>query len=325
MKIEMCESLMLSWLKHAKNCKITQLNWKPSENWQVFNEDEVKECFKKINKQYPDILKKNTFNQFLSQAEIDVLGINIEEKKYYAVDVAFHEMGLNYGKTTETISRITKKVLRSALILYYQFNTKNGEIIFAAPKVNNAIISILNERFKDINNYINSLGFNFNFRLLTNNDFKEKIMMPIIEISPKISDTSELFIRSFQLYKLVKSNQSIKTFQSKTDVSKAVDFSEFPIGEFVQNKLNYLFENNLIPIDEIEKLKDKEYSKKIFNLNFPLLINKNENGLDEKGYSRYWKNNIYANKYRVCSQWFKNQRIFFERWYRSILQKSNKS
>jgi len=30
MKIEMGESLMLSWLKHAKSCKITQLNWKPS-------------------------------------------------------------------------------------------------------------------------------------------------------------------------------------------------------------------------------------------------------------------------------------------------------
>ncbi|MDD5022112.1 MAG: hypothetical protein PHR82_08320 [Endomicrobiaceae bacterium] len=320
MKIEMGESLMLSWLKHAKSCKITQLNWKPSGSWQVFNEDEVKECFKKINEQYPDILKKNTFSQFLSQAEIDVLGIDVEENKYYAVDVAFHELGLNYGGTKETVERITKKALRSALILYYQFNTKNGEIIFAAPKINNSIISILNERFKDINNYVNSLGFNFNFRLLANNDFNEKIMMPIIEISSNIADTSELFMRAFQLYELVNNNKHIDVLEVKRDVSKESDFSEFPVGEFVKNKLHYLFENNLIPEDEIEKLKDKQYSKKVFDLNFPLLINKDDNGLDTKGHDRYWKREMYANKYRVCSQWFKHQRHLFEQWYNGIIK-----
>lgn len=30
MKIEIGESLILSWLKHVNNCQIVQLNWKPS-------------------------------------------------------------------------------------------------------------------------------------------------------------------------------------------------------------------------------------------------------------------------------------------------------
>ena len=48
MKIEMGESLMQSWLKHAKECKITQLNWKPSVNWTAYNEQSIEELYKRI-------------------------------------------------------------------------------------------------------------------------------------------------------------------------------------------------------------------------------------------------------------------------------------
>lgn len=35
MKIEMGESCVYSWLKHVKDCRIVQLNWKPSAEWDL--------------------------------------------------------------------------------------------------------------------------------------------------------------------------------------------------------------------------------------------------------------------------------------------------
>jgi hypothetical protein len=65
MKIEMGESLILSWLRHSKNCQVVQTNWKPSmESWDYYNEilieeivNEIQEIF--INKYGYDLFKKN--------------------------------------------------------------------------------------------------------------------------------------------------------------------------------------------------------------------------------------------------------------------------
>lgn len=35
MKIEVGESLLLSWLQHIKECQIVQTNWKASNKWQL--------------------------------------------------------------------------------------------------------------------------------------------------------------------------------------------------------------------------------------------------------------------------------------------------
>lgn len=35
MKIEIGESLLLSWLKHIKECQLVQTNWKASYKWEL--------------------------------------------------------------------------------------------------------------------------------------------------------------------------------------------------------------------------------------------------------------------------------------------------
>jgi hypothetical protein len=45
MKIEMGESLILSWLKHVKRCQIVQTNWKVSKAWDVFKTEEVNDFY----------------------------------------------------------------------------------------------------------------------------------------------------------------------------------------------------------------------------------------------------------------------------------------
>jgi hypothetical protein len=56
MKIEVGESLMLSWLRHAKKCQSVQLNWKPSMNqWSLENEEEIESIINKVG----DFFRKN--------------------------------------------------------------------------------------------------------------------------------------------------------------------------------------------------------------------------------------------------------------------------
>ena len=49
MKIEIGESLALSYLKHVKKCVLYQNNWKISSRWDTFNEEAVEKVFNKIN------------------------------------------------------------------------------------------------------------------------------------------------------------------------------------------------------------------------------------------------------------------------------------
>lgn len=78
------------------------------------------------------IYKKNSsLPQLLKQGEIDVLGISIKDTGYriYAVDVAFHEDGLNYGDREKTVTTVIKKYFRAAMSLYGYFDIKEGQII----------------------------------------------------------------------------------------------------------------------------------------------------------------------------------------------------
>ena len=110
MKIEMGESLMISWLRHKQQCRNVQLNWKASPKWDLKNKDEAVTLFEKMNKEF--CVFEGKFDQTIKQAEIDVLGIAYEDTalKYYAVDIAYHEQGLQYGTKDENSKRISKKI-----------------------------------------------------------------------------------------------------------------------------------------------------------------------------------------------------------------------
>lgn len=107
MKIEMGESLIYSWLRHEKLCQLVQTNWKVSPFWELENHQDVEALFVICRNYFLerhsfDISKGCSLEQFLKQAEIDGIGIaySTEAQYIYAVDVAYHEGGLNYGKRT---------------------------------------------------------------------------------------------------------------------------------------------------------------------------------------------------------------------------------
>ena len=211
MKIEMGESLFYSWLRHVKDCQIVQTNWTTSTQWSLQHQDELEDVMKNtsdyfFNKYGYSIYKQtSTLSQLLQQAECDAIGVSFSEehKKVFAVDVAFHEGGLNYGDKKTTTIKIITKCLRTAMCIYGYLDTKEAEIIFASPKIHRAVLSELSPKIEDIQQIMDQKGFRFQFRLIGNNDFKLQILDPILLVSGGIADTNELFMRSYQLIHLL--------------------------------------------------------------------------------------------------------------------------
>ena len=212
MEIEIGESLCLSYLKHVKKCVIYQTNWKLSSWWlqELGKKSPAEELYDELKKSpskektaatdfdVKDVLTSD-FSQFLKQAEIDVLGVD-KDGNVYAIDVAFHEGGLGYGKKIDARDRVMKKFVRSYMIMLGCFPGKKCTVIFASPKVDAAkqdlIMPALEElqadaRFKDKEM--------ITLEYIANDKFKEEILDQTIEASRDDADTNELFLRSYKL------------------------------------------------------------------------------------------------------------------------------
>lgn len=200
MKVEIGESLILSYLKHVKKCVFYQTNWKISSNWETFNDEKVQSIYDKIISNLSfDVFKKSQLNQLLKQSEIDVIGMD-SGNTIYAIDIAFHEAGLNYGSKEETKNRVLKKLLRSYLSLLSYFPNKNYELVFVSPKVNNSTEEIILEYFSELEKSF--LGENVNFKYISNELFRDEIVIPTIKSTNDDSDTNELFLRAAKLLSL---------------------------------------------------------------------------------------------------------------------------
>ena len=333
MKIEMGESLFLSWLRHVKQCQIVQLNWKPSGSWDMSNENEIANLIQI----YRDFIKSRyhrelfgkksgqSHNQIIKQSEIDALGFELSGNKIssaYAIDVAFHEGGLNYGTREETVCRVVKKLVRSAMIMLGYFSVDNGEIIFASPKISPKVFSELKEIVQEVSNIANSNNLKFKFRLFGNEDFMDKVIGPVISLSNEVSDTSELFMRSVQLYQLFRNSDANARKSkpvSKEFATKATT-DEIKIGQLVKSTFSKLFSHKKLTQEMLDNLQDTAYSKKQFGISYSVLkrINSQEptfkQRLDNKGYARYWSHEFDNGRYLMCSQWYERHRENLIQW-----------
>lgn len=350
MKIEMGESLIFSWLKHSKNCQLVQSNWKPSmQAWEYYNEilveniiDDMQEFF--LNSHEYDLFKKNkSISQIIQQGEIDVLGIEMAKsslKDIYAVDIAFHENGLNYGSKKETVERVLKKLVRMACTILYFFDLKDAKIIFAAPKINKSDYEELKSALLLMSDHMNNTWeLDFEFKLICNDDFKNKIYDVVVTLSKNISDTSELFMRSVQMYNSLnnKKNRFQIEIQNDKSVLKSVkpsdensnfilehpnsSYNEIKIGALVRTTFPELVNENLINETDINKLAMYDYCKSQFDINYPFLkkvdesISIKENRM-VNNYPRYYSNpiKILGSKYLITSEWYERNKSFYIYW-----------
>jgi len=338
MKIEMGESLVLSWLRHVKECQIVQTSWKASSKWELKNKEvliallENSDEFFKGKYGYDLFKGSSSFEQILAQAEIDVLGLTFsdEDKPIYAVDVAFHEAGLNYGTKQETVSRVLKKCIRSAMCIYGYFGYTTGEIIFASPKINPASESPILECMDDVHTIFLKFGFDFQTRIIANDEFSEKILQPVLNLMGDVADTSELFMRSLQMYNLFagakpKPNTGSNILRPKINERlEQIDYTgldglkEMKIGVIVRTVLRRILEDDGVSAEEIELMQTKEYSKETFDIQYPLLLKAET----VKGTSptRYYSIPLMIKgvRYYLCSEWFEveanNDRPYLIKW-----------
>lgn len=334
MKIEIGESLFYSWLKHIKCCQIVQTNWKTSPRWDLNHEDDLKRLFEESHNFLKtncniDILGKNaSCSQFLQQAECDAIGLSCNNGKieYYAIEVAVHTNGLQYGNGKEgTATKVIEKMVRAALCLYGYFNVKDAHVIFASPKINNAVIEVLNPMIAKLQEFFSERYFHFNFQLLFNDSFVDDVIEPLKEVWKESSDTSELFGRSIQLadlfYDLSAKGRVRKTTQNKAAKklpNKSAEISGIKIGKLAQDSFRQLIESGKVSSEELSNLQDEQYSKNTLDINYPCLVL--EQDLKEELQRRYYKTPIVyqGTSYRLCSQWFEYNRPYIKKWIESI-------
>lgn len=340
MKIEMGESLLLSWLRHIKECQLVQTNWKASSKWELKNKDVLEQLMQNSSNVFKtkygyDLYKGNSgINQVLAQAEIDVIGISFDgdDKHIYAIDVAFHEAGLNYGSREETVSRVIKKCIRTAMCIYGYYGSSDGTIIFTSPKINPTTINDINACTDDIASVLSNLGLNYKIRIIANEDFSEKVLEPVLNVLGDVSDTSELFMRSLQMYNLFASKKpevAAGTSRSAalrkiTKELESIEYNgmdgleEMKIGVIVRTVLRKILENGEVAKEEIEQMQTADYSKEVFDIQYPLLIKVSET--DGRSPKRYYSVpiKIYDEDYFLCSEWFEvpanNDRPYLIKW-----------
>ncbi len=330
MKIEMGESLFYSWLRHVKECQIVQTNWTTSGQWTLLHEDKLEEIKSVTDKFFSekygyDIYKKTaSLSQLLQQAECDALGVAVQDgtNKIYAVDVAFHEAGVNYGDRETTIKKIITKCLRTAMCIYGYLDAREAEIIFASPKINRSILDGVLPCMDDMQKIMDDLCFHFRFRILANDDFRDKVLDPILTVSGGVSDTNELFIRSYQMVQMFEQKEPARRTVASAQKAVTADaedtYAELKIGKVAQLVLKPILESGSIPDNEIKLLQDKAYCKKAFDLNFPLLVQADS----EYDRVRYYREpvRIKGTAYMMCSQWVErpdnNDRPYLMRWIR---------
>lgn len=100
------------------------------------------------------------------------------------------------------------------------------------------------------------------------------------------------------------------------------------IGKMMKGILTKTIQNGVLSKEELLNLQDAEYSKKIMNLNFPVLKvlaegqSVDEAKRDAKGYNRYYDLLVpYQGKqYLICSQWVDNlHQESVKKWIRKIM------
>ncbi len=248
MKIEIGESLVLSYLKHIKKCVFYQANWKVSSNWKKDSSEKVRNIYDKIKRDLGgDVFKKSGLIQLIRQSEIDLIGMDLDNT-IYAIDIAFHEKGLNYGRSKEeTKNRVIKKMLRSYLTLLYYFPNKKYEIIFVSPKVHKATEEIIRTSFSELDkNFSNN---KVKFEYISNDTFRDKIVIPVIKKTIDDSDTNELFLRAVKLMKLFNlySEPSQKNRETRISEDKKVENRH---KKNVNPKQQQNFNLEFVPSDE---------------------------------------------------------------------------
>lgn len=118
----------------------------------------------------------------------------------------------------------------------------------------------------------------------------------------------------------VSSPAAAQKISSKEAASRSDDMSityrELKIGKLANTVLRGILQAGGVSPDELKLMQEKEYSKRVFDLQYPVLV---KAGAEYES-ARYYSNPIAigGERYYLCSQWFEttanNDRPYLEKW-----------
>ena len=164
--------------------------------------------------------------QFVRQTEIDILGVELnngEAKNIYMVDTAYHKDGLNYS---DTVSVVTKKIIRAVLVADIIFGTEVPvHIVFASPECKPGP----QLKIETVKNYLDGYiskrptlkgkPSKISIELYMNDDFSNEIYLPLRNEIDKLYGGNDLFMRSLNLAKIAESKLSVTSPASTSRTS----------------------------------------------------------------------------------------------------------
>ncbi len=108
-----------------------------------------------------------------------------------------------------------------------------------------------------------------------------------------------------------------------TDTFNNNYFENKKIGELVFESIKFLLDKNILTTEEINQLKDKDFSKKTLGCCFPVVTSDSNKIFDSKGRIRYRKTPLFVNdkKYYICKEFFEHDRKYFVPWLKEKLNK----
>ncbi len=310
MKIEIGESLGYSYLRHVKGCWLVQANWKTSEHWDKQKPDsELESLFESMRERFDP--EGNVFKQtkdaaqFLKQGEIDVVGVD-QDGSVHAMEIAFHEHGLNYGGGVD--NRVLKKLLRAVLILNAYVPSRKSHLYFASPKVHPAAQEPLEDAFSQLRRAYPKIEWH----LLINEDFAEKLVEPTLERARKVADTSELFARAAKLLEVsgVVGQGVSQRVQRHQPIRRQVAEESIPKGfqDLLQALMKTLLRVHPTLLDDrdLRNLMNSNYCKDVLGLKIDnlSLLRSTAEGRHVSGHARYYAKPY--DRYYVCNHWWKD-------------------
>ena len=287
MKIEIGESLCYSYLRHVKGCWLVQTNWKSSEHWEKRKTDaELETMFQEMRQRFDmtgNVFKQTAnLGQFMQQAEIDVVGVD-QDGRIHAMDVAFHEAGLNYGGGAA--NRVLKKMLRAYVLLTAYHSTQADlNIYFVSPKVHRAVQAPLENIFAALREQYPGA----NWYLMTNETCHEQIVRQTVDKAGSVADTAELFVRATKLLNLSTASASAQDIRCPSPTtSPKGSIGGTQLQNVVRAMMRTLLDEcpSLLDDDDLRGLMDNEHCKNVLRLKISnhALLRERDHGRDING------------------------------------------
>ena len=142
--------------------------------------------------------------QIDSQGEIDVVGLNFQERKLYLCEVTTHLQTMNYGSRDETTQKIKQKLLRNHKYAETVFPDWKACHMIWAPTVGQTMTNDLEVLINDLNN--------IDVTFIFNEEYARRVLKLIEMAVHDIKDYKEPFFRSLQILTHLRMPNRMKLF-----------------------------------------------------------------------------------------------------------------